>query len=87
MIMLGFMMRRQVLYGAAGSIPGNLQQAQVRNQQLSGSTLDIKIEMNAVLNPRATGACGSLIEVPGSSQGGNNLTLKGWLFTKNYLAW
>ncbi|KAK1299422.1 Transcriptional corepressor LEUNIG [Acorus calamus] len=43
---------------------------------------DIKIEMNAVLNPRATGEYGSLIEVPGSNQGGNNLTLKGWLFTK-----
>ncbi|KAK1298168.1 Transcriptional corepressor LEUNIG [Acorus calamus] len=71
----------QVLHGTAGGIPGTLQQAQVRNQQLSGSTPDIKTEMNAVLNPRAAGPDGSLIGVPGSNQGGNNLTLKGWPLT------
>ncbi|KAK1312854.1 Transcriptional corepressor LEUNIG [Acorus calamus] len=71
----------QVLHGTAGGIPGSLQQAQVRNQQLSGSTPDIKTEMNAVLNPRAAGPDGSLIGVPGSNQGGNNLTLKGWPLT------
>ncbi|KAJ9702488.1 hypothetical protein PVL29_004299 [Vitis rotundifolia] len=37
--------------------------------------------MNPVLNPRAGGPEGSLIGIPGSNQGGNNLTLKGWPLT------
>ncbi|KAK1307242.1 Transcriptional corepressor LEUNIG [Acorus calamus] len=71
----------QVLHGAAGGIPGTLQQVQVRNQQLTGTTPDIKTEINPVLNPRAAGPDGSLIGIPGSNQGGNNLTLKGWPLT------
>ncbi|PIA42600.1 hypothetical protein AQUCO_02000203v1 [Aquilegia coerulea] len=67
----------QVLHGTAG-IPGTLQQVQARNQQLPGSTQDIKSEINPVMNPRAAGPDGSLIGVPGSNQGGSNLTLKGW---------
>ncbi|XP_043699670.1 transcriptional corepressor LEUNIG isoform X6 [Telopea speciosissima] len=71
----------QVLHGTAGGMPGTLQQVQARNQQLPGSTQDIKSEMNPVLNTRAAGPDGSLIGVPGSNQGGNNLTLKGWPLT------
>lgn len=67
----------QVLHGATGSLSGTLQQVQGRNQQLPGSTQDIKSEMN----PRAPGPDGSLIGVPGPNQGGNNLTLKGWPLT------
>ncbi|TQD89146.1 hypothetical protein C1H46_025315 [Malus baccata] len=66
----------QVLHGTAG---GMTQQVQARNQQLPGSTPDIKTEINPVLNPRAACPEGSLIGIPGSNQGGNNLTLKGWL--------
>ncbi|KAJ4957815.1 hypothetical protein NE237_024926 [Protea cynaroides] len=71
----------QVLHGTAGGMSGTLQQVQARNQQLPGSMQDIKSEMNPVLNPRAAGPEGSLIGVPGSNQGGNNLTLKGWPLT------
>ncbi|KAK1281917.1 Transcriptional corepressor LEUNIG [Acorus calamus] len=71
----------QVLHGAAGGIPGTLQQVQVRNQQLTGTMPDIKTEINPVLNPRAAGPDGSLMGMPGSNQGGNNLTLKGWPLT------
>ncbi|KAJ0031458.1 hypothetical protein Pint_12735 [Pistacia integerrima] len=69
---------RQVLHGTAG---GMSPQVQARNQQLPGSTPDIKSEINPVLNPRAAGPEGSLIGIPGSNQGGNNLTLKGWPLT------
>ncbi|KAG6770686.1 hypothetical protein POTOM_026375 [Populus tomentosa] len=78
----------QVLHGASG---GMSPQVQARNQQLSGSTPDIKSEINPVLNPRAAGPEGSLIGIPempvakhigpcfsGSNQGGTNLTLRGW---------
>ncbi|PQP95298.1 transcriptional corepressor LEUNIG isoform X3 [Prunus yedoensis var. nudiflora] len=68
----------QVLHGTAGGMP---QQVQARNQQLPGSTPDIKTEINPVLNPRAACPEGSLIGIPGSNQGGNNLTLKGWPLT------
>ncbi|CBI20987.3 unnamed protein product, partial [Vitis vinifera] len=68
----------QVLHVSAG---GMSPQVQARNQQLPGSTPDIKSEMNPVLNPRAGGPEGSLIGIPGSNQGGNNLTLKGWPLT------
>ncbi|KAF7817216.1 transcriptional corepressor LEUNIG-like isoform X1 [Senna tora] len=68
----------QVLHGAAG---GMSQQVQARSQQLPGSTPDIKTEINPVLNPRAAGPEGSLIGIPGSNQGSNNLTLKGWPLT------
>ncbi|KAK7851010.1 transcriptional corepressor leunig, partial [Quercus suber] len=68
----------QVLHGAAG---GMSPQVQARNQQLPGSTPDIKSEINPVLNPRAAGLEGSLIGIPGSNQGSNNLTLKGWPLT------
>lgn len=68
----------QVLHGAAG---GMSPQVQARNQQLPGSTPDIKSEINPVLNPRAAVPEGSLIGIPGSNQGSNNLTLKGWPLT------
>ncbi|KAM7493211.1 hypothetical protein LguiB_027820 [Lonicera macranthoides] len=68
----------QVLHGSAG---GMSPQVQARNQQLPGSSPDIKTEMNPILNPRAAGPEGSLIGIPGSNQGGNNLTLKGWPLT------
>nr|XP_029144939.1 transcriptional corepressor LEUNIG isoform X4 [Arachis hypogaea] len=58
-----------------------LHKFQGRSQQLPGSTLDIKSEINPVLNPRAAGPEGSLIGMPGSNQGSNNLTLKGWPLT------
>ncbi|XP_022929684.1 transcriptional corepressor LEUNIG-like isoform X1 [Cucurbita moschata] len=65
----------QVLHGTAG---GMSPQVQSRSQQLPGSTPDIKSEINPVLNPRAEG---SLMGIPGSNHGGNNLTLKGWPLT------
>ncbi|PSS19306.1 Transcriptional corepressor LEUNIG like [Actinidia chinensis var. chinensis] len=68
----------QVLHGSAGGLSP---QFQTRNQQLPVSTPDIKTEMNPVLNPRAAGPEGSLIGIPGSNQGGNSLTLKGWPLT------
>ncbi|XP_076916000.1 transcriptional corepressor LEUNIG-like [Bidens hawaiensis] len=68
----------QVLHGAAGSMSP---QVQGRNQQLPGSAPEIKTEMNPILNPRAGGPEVSLIGIPGSNQGGNNLTLKGWPLT------
>jgi len=68
----------QVLHGTAG---GMSPQVQARNQPLPGSTPDIKSEINPVLNPRAAGPEGSLIGIPGSNQGSNNLTLKGWPLT------
>ncbi|KAB1204545.1 Transcriptional corepressor LEUNIG [Morella rubra] len=74
----------QVLHGTAG---GMSPQVQSRNQQLPGSTpdlmwnQDIKSEINPVLNPRAAGPEGSLMGIPGSNQGSNNLTLKGWPLT------
>nr|GEW52074.1 hypothetical protein [Tanacetum cinerariifolium] len=68
----------QVLHGTAGSMSP---QIQGRNQQLPGSTSEIKTEMNPILNPRAAGPEVSLIGIPGSNQGGNNLTLKGWPLT------
>ncbi|XP_064948071.1 transcriptional corepressor LEUNIG isoform X4 [Musa acuminata AAA Group] len=57
-----------ILHGSAGGLSGPLQQ-------------DIKNEINPVLNPRAAGPDGSLIGVPGPTQAGNNLTLKGWPLT------
>ncbi|CAK7353502.1 unnamed protein product [Dovyalis caffra] len=52
----------QVLHGASG---GMSPQVQARNQQLPGSTPDIKSEINPVLNPRAAGPEVSLIGIPG----------------------
>ncbi|GMI84236.1 ROTUNDA 2, LEUNIG [Hibiscus trionum] len=68
----------QLLHGTAG---GMASQVQARSQQLPGTTPDIKSEINPVLNPRAVGPDGSLIGIPGSNQGGNNLPLKGWPLT------
>ncbi|XP_075506104.1 transcriptional corepressor LEUNIG-like isoform X1 [Primulina tabacum] len=68
----------QVLHGTAGGLSP---QVQARGQQFPGSTPDIKSEMNPIFNPRAAGSEGSLIGIPGSNQGGNNLTLKGWPLT------
>ncbi|KAL2318317.1 hypothetical protein Fmac_032193 [Flemingia macrophylla] len=65
----------QVLHGAMSP------QVQARSQQFPLSTPDIKSEINPVLNPRAVGPEGSLIAMPGSNQGSNNLTLKGWPLT------
>eukprot|EP00268_Persea_americana_P050406 TRINITY_DN547_c0_g1_i6.p1 TRINITY_DN547_c0_g1~~TRINITY_DN547_c0_g1_i6.p1 ORF type:complete len:873 (+),score=200.00 TRINITY_DN547_c0_g1_i6:272-2890(+) len=70
----------QVLHGTAGGMSGTLQ-VQARNQQIPGAAQDVKSEINPVLNPRAAGNDGSLLGVPGSNQGGNNLTLKGWPLT------
>ncbi|KAF3505962.1 hypothetical protein F2Q69_00009711 [Brassica cretica] len=68
----------QVLHGASGGISP---QVQARNQQLSGSAMDIKSEINPVLTtPRTPVPEGSLIGIPGSNQG-SNLTLKGWPLT------
>ncbi|KAK6119473.1 hypothetical protein DH2020_046789 [Rehmannia glutinosa] len=69
----------QMLHG--GTAGGMSPQVQARNQQFPGSSPDIKTEMNPILNPRAAGPEGSLIGIPGSNQGGNNLTLKGWPLT------
>lgn len=68
----------QVLHGAAG---GMSPQVQARSQQLPGSAPDTKSEINPMMNPRAAGPEGSLMGIPGSNQGGNNLTLKGWPLT------
>jgi WD40 repeat protein len=65
----------QVLHSAAG---GMSPQLQTRNQQLPSSAPEIKTD--AILNPRAGGP-EALIGIPGSNQGGNNLTLKGWPLT------
>ncbi|URD72015.1 Transcriptional corepressor LEUNIG [Musa troglodytarum] len=71
-----------VLHGSAGGLSGPLQQVQARNQQLPGSSQDIKSEINPALNPRASGPDGSLIGIPaGANQAVNNLTLKGWPLT------
>ncbi|GJX36996.1 transcriptional corepressor LEUNIG-like protein isoform X2 [Tanacetum coccineum] len=66
------------MHGTSGSMSP---QIQGRNQQLPGSAPEIKTEMNPILNARAAGPEGSLIGIPGSNQGGNNLTLKGWPLT------
>ncbi|KAL2543928.1 Transcriptional corepressor LEUNIG [Forsythia ovata] len=68
----------QVLHGTAGSMSP---QVQARSQQLQGTTPEIKNEMNPILNPRTAGPEGSLVGIPGSNQGGNSLTLKGWPLT------
>ncbi|GAB4832926.1 hypothetical protein Ancab_006946 [Ancistrocladus abbreviatus] len=65
---------------STGGISGNLQQFQTRNQQLALSVQDVKTEINPIMKARA-GPEGSLIGVPGSNQGGNNLTLKGFPLT------
>ncbi|XP_074575000.1 transcriptional corepressor LEUNIG-like isoform X2 [Curcuma longa] len=70
-----------VLHGSAGGLSGPLQQVQTRNQQVPGSSQEIKSEINPILNPRAAGPDASLIGVPGPNQVGNNLTLKGWPLT------
>ncbi|CAN8327009.1 unnamed protein product [Cochlearia groenlandica] len=67
----------QVLHGTSG---GMSPQVQARNQQLPGTAVDIKSEINPVLTPRTAVPEGSLIGIPGSNQG-NNLTLKGWPLT------
>ncbi|KAK4365753.1 hypothetical protein RND71_013633 [Anisodus tanguticus] len=53
----------QMLHGTTGSMSP---QVQTRSQQLPGSTPDIKTEINPILNPRAAGAEGSLIGIPGT---------------------
>jgi WD40 repeat protein len=68
----------QVLHSTSG---GMSPQVQTRNQQLPGSAVDIKSEINPVLTPRTAVPEGSLIGIPGSNQGSNNLTLKGWPLT------
>ncbi|RAL52948.1 hypothetical protein DM860_007716 [Cuscuta australis] len=68
----------QVLHGAAGSMSPLVQ---APSQQLPGSAQDIKPEINPMMNPRAAGPEGSLVGIPGSNHGGNNLTLKGWPLT------
>ncbi|KAL0903815.1 hypothetical protein M5K25_025868 [Dendrobium thyrsiflorum] len=71
----------QILHGSTGAISGALQQVQARNHQQPGGIQDIKTEMNTVLTPRSSIPDGPLNGVPGSTQSGNNLTLKGWPLT------
>uniref|UniRef100_A0A803MQ68 Transcriptional corepressor LEUNIG n=1 Tax=Chenopodium quinoa TaxID=63459 RepID=A0A803MQ68_CHEQI len=69
------------MHGTPGSMSGNLPQYHSRSPQLPHSIQDIKPEMNPMISARAGGPPGpegSLMGVPGSNQGGNNLTLKGW---------
>ncbi|KAG6409643.1 hypothetical protein SASPL_127684 [Salvia splendens] len=68
----------QMLHSSAGGVSP---QVQARSQQFPGSAPEIKTEMNPMLNQRGAGSEGSLIGIPGSNQGGNNLTLKGWPLT------
>ncbi|CAN8229685.1 unnamed protein product [Cochlearia groenlandica] len=68
----------QVLHSTSG---GMSPQVQSRNQQLPASAVDIKSDINPVLTPRTAIPEGSLIGIPGSNQGNNNLTLKGWPLT------
>ncbi|KAK4774961.1 hypothetical protein SAY86_009896 [Trapa natans] len=69
----------QVLHGTAGTMNS---QVQARNQQLQGpAPVDIKPEINPVFTPRAVGSEVSLMGIPGSNQGSNNLTLKGYPLT------
>ncbi|KAK4785052.1 hypothetical protein SAY86_001741 [Trapa natans] len=69
----------QVLHGTSGMMNS---QVQARSQQLQGpAPVDIKPEINPVLTPRAVGSEGSLMGIPGSNQGSNNLTLKGYPLT------
>ncbi|KAK9706091.1 hypothetical protein RND81_07G103600 [Saponaria officinalis] len=73
----------QTLHGAPGGITGNIHQLQNRSPQFPLSQ-DIKSEMNPMINARTGGPSGpegSLMGVPGSNQGGNSLTLKGWPLT------
>ncbi|KAJ8442358.1 hypothetical protein Cgig2_018614 [Carnegiea gigantea] len=71
----------QALHGVSGGISGNLQQFQNRNPQLPLSAQDVKPEINPMINARPAGPEGSLMGVPGSNQGNNSLTLKGWPLT------
>lgn len=71
----------RAFHGVPGGMGGNLQQFQNRNPQIPLSASDIKSEMNPMMNPRAGGSEGSLMGVAGSTQAGNNLTLKGWPLT------
>ncbi|KAJ4708365.1 Transcriptional corepressor LEUNIG [Melia azedarach] len=67
----------QTLHGT----PGGSQQVPSRNQQPPLSSQEIKNEMNPMMTRRAAVSDGSLIGVPGSSQGIGNVTLKGWPLT------
>lgn len=73
----------QALAGTPGSMPGNLQQYPNRTSQIPHSAQEMKPEMNPMMNARAGGPPGQegLMGVPGSNQGGNSLTLKGWPLT------
>ncbi|VAH77420.1 unnamed protein product [Triticum turgidum subsp. durum] len=71
----------QILHGAVGGLSGALQQVQARSPQMPMQEQSIKTEINPVLTPRSAGPEGSFIGVQGSSQGGSNLTLKGWPLT------
>ncbi|GAB4854153.1 hypothetical protein Ancab_022739 [Ancistrocladus abbreviatus] len=53
-------------------------QIQSQNQQLPRPLMDMKTQINAVLNPRSAGPTGSSMGIPGPNQGGNNFTLKRW---------
>ncbi|KAM3330977.1 hypothetical protein ACQJBY_027211 [Aegilops geniculata] len=71
----------QILHGTVGGLSGALQQVQARSPQMPIQEQSIKTEINPVLTPRSAGSEGSFIGVQGSSQGGSNLTLKGWPLT------
>ncbi|KNA14920.1 hypothetical protein SOVF_102960 isoform A [Spinacia oleracea] len=83
-VAIGGQHQGQTLHGTPGSMTGNLQQFHNRSPQLSHSVQDMKSEMHPMINARAggpPGSEGSLMGVPGSNQGGNSLTLKGWPLT------
>ncbi|XP_019057600.1 PREDICTED: transcriptional corepressor LEUNIG-like [Tarenaya hassleriana] len=67
-----------LLHGAPGAISGNLQQAQIRNQQLPLSAQDGRNDVGSMMNSRGAAPDGSFVGVHGTNPGGGNLTLKGW---------
>ncbi|XP_010541889.1 PREDICTED: transcriptional corepressor LEUNIG-like isoform X2 [Tarenaya hassleriana] len=71
----------RTMHGTPRAISGNLQQAQIRNQQLPVSTQDMRNEVNSMMNARGIAPDGSFDGVHGTNPRGGNLTLKGWPLT------
>ncbi|KAL8138444.1 hypothetical protein V2J09_004445 [Rumex salicifolius] len=69
----------QVLHGTAGGIST---QMQARGQHHPVSTpQDMKTDVNSMMNSKTPCPDGSVMGNPGSNQGSNSLTLKGWPLT------
>ncbi|KAI4335796.1 hypothetical protein L6164_014406 [Bauhinia variegata] len=68
----------QTLLGSPRGLPRNLQLVQNQNQQLPGSTQDMKNDTSPMMSPQAAVPEGSLIGIHGPNQVSSNLTLKGW---------